>query len=368
MNFLKLKNKKGDKIMFHYDFGREKGQRPSTGLYIYTKPKNAAERQHNKEHRALLDVKKGQATIEKAATGTGFVPEHKFKANFADYYAEYVKLNTRKGNRHLQNSFTQFKIFTENRPISPVDITQNFCKRFRRYLLDRFTGETPGNYFARFKWVCNAAHADGYWRVNPVDKIFAQSKASKRIKAIIEVEDYLGLLRTPCLNQEVQLAFILCCYTGLRWVDVKNLKWKQIKGVVLTTTIFQKKTGEPVTLTLHPVAQAVIENRRKLLALSDNPDAKIFKLPSADGANKIVLQWTQCAGIDKYFTWSCARLSFSILLQDQMVDDATVAYLMGHTTTDQVRKNYKRHRPKDQQETISRLPNPQYLPFFLQLE
>ena len=42
-----------------------------------------------------------------------------------------------------------------------------------------------------------------------------------------------------------------------------------------------------------------------------------------------------------------ARLSFSILLQDKNVDDATVAYLMGYTTTDQVRKTYKRHRPKD---------------------
>jgi hypothetical protein len=73
------------------------------------------------------------------------------------------------------------------------------------------------------------------------------------------------------------------------------------------------------------------------------------------------------AGIDKHITWSCVRLSFSILLQDKNVHDATVAYLMGYTTTEQVRKNSKRHRPKDQRETISHLPNSEKTPYFLQL-
>jgi len=84
----------------------------------------------------------------------------------------------------------------------------------------------------------------------------------------------------------------------------------------------------------------------------------VFSLPSADGANKILEQWMKSSGICKHITWSCARLSFSILLQDKNVDDATVAYLMGHTTTEQVRKTYKRHRPKDQEQSIGHLPTP----------
>jgi len=93
----------------------------------------------------------------------------------------------------------------------------------------------------------------------------------------------------------------------------------------------------------------------------------VFSLPTADGANKIPDGWVKSAGIEKYITWSCARLSFSILLQDKNVDDATVAYLMGHTTTDQVKKTYKRHRPKDQTTTISQLPTPEQIPYFLNL-
>jgi integrase len=73
------------------------------------------------------------------------------------------------------------------------------------------------------------------------------------------------------------------------------------------------------------------------------------------------------AGIEKHITWSCARLSFSILLQDRNVDDATVAFLMGHASTEQVRKTYKRHRPKNQTETIGKLPSPDVLPHFLNI-
>ena len=67
--------------------------------------------------------------------------------------------------------------------------------------------------------------------------------------------------------------------------------------------------------------------------------------------------WTREAGLKKKITWSCARLSFSVLLQDKNVDSATVAYLLGHTTTKQVNRIYKRHRPKDQYATISNLPD-----------
>jgi integrase len=210
---------------------------------------------------AVIELKKSQLTIEMQAVGTGFIPKHKFKANFIDYFEEYVKLNRRKGNRHLENSLKQFRAFVETDFIAPVDITYNFCKRFRQYLLDKYRGETPGNYYARFKWVLNAATRDEYYRVNPTENIVSKSNPSARLKEFLEVEEYIELLKTPCLNREVQEAFILSFYTGLRWADVKKLQWKDITGSVLVTRIIQQKTGFPVTLTLHPIARAILRRR-----------------------------------------------------------------------------------------------------------
>jgi integrase len=365
MNILGFANRKGDKTYFYYDLGRGKGQRPATGIFIYRHPKDQIQKNHNKEALKLLEVKKSQATIEQQAIGSAFIPVHKFKANFLEYYEEYVKLNTRKGNRHLVNSLAQFKLFIKKDFISPIEITENFCKRFRQFLLDKYTGETPGNYYSRFKWAVSAAESDGYFQKNPSEKVNSKSNPSSKLKENLEVDEYLKLLNTPCLNEEVKAAFIFCCYTGLRWVDVKKLEWKDIRGNVLTTRIIQAKTGQPVTLTLHPIAKATLEKQKVKLEAVNISNPEVFSLPTADGANKILDAWVKSACIDKYITWSCARLSFSILLQDKNVDDATVAYLMGHTTTDQVRKTYKRHRPKDQTETISQLPTPELVPYFL---
>jgi len=50
---------------------------------------------------------------------------------------------------------------------------------------------------------------------------------------------------------------------------------------------------------------------------------------------------------EKHITWQSARLTFSILLQDAGVDPATVALLLGHTTTKHDLEVYKRHDPKN---------------------
>ena len=163
MNFLQFPNRKGDKIYFHYDFGRGKGQRPATGVFIYANPKDQIQKNHNKEALKLLEVKKSQLTIEQQAIGSAFIPGHKFKANFLEYYEEFVKNNIRKNNRHLPNSFKQFKEFLKKDFITPIDITENLCKQFRQFLLDKYTGLTPLNYFSRFKEVIDAAKADGYF-------------------------------------------------------------------------------------------------------------------------------------------------------------------------------------------------------------
>lgn len=122
MNIGERLNAKGDKILYFYDYGRGKGQHPSIGIFIYKRPKDFIQKNHNKEALALLELKKSQLFIESQAVGTGFIPKHKFKSNFVDYFEEYVKMNKRDGNRHLVNSLTQFKAFIENDFISPAVI------------------------------------------------------------------------------------------------------------------------------------------------------------------------------------------------------------------------------------------------------
>lgn len=350
----------GQKIYYTLEWGKGPGERSASGIFTYAKPKDQLQRNHNKEALAILETKKSQLTLERQAIGSGHIPTHKFKTNFLDYYKEYVNNNARSGNRHMEGSLSHFKKFLKKDFLAPIDVTENLCARFRQYLLDRFTGDTPANYYSRFKKVVKSATKEGYYRYNPAEDITAKSNPSENIKENLESDEYIRLLETPCTNEEVKEAFVFCCYTGLRHVDVDGLEWSQVSGLTLTTRIIQKKTGKPLLITLHPIAKAILEKRRERL-LGGLLTGNVFKLPTHDGCNKVLRTWVANAKIEKHITWHCARLSFSILLQDANVDTATVALLLGHTTTKYVNEVYKRHRPKDQTENINKLPGSYWL-------
>lgn len=100
MNIVRQPSPNGQKLYIIYDHGRGKGGRVSSGMFLWAKPKNAIEKLHNKETEDILAVKQGNQVIDNQTTGTGYIPKHKFKENFFDYYEKYVKDYSRKGNRH----------------------------------------------------------------------------------------------------------------------------------------------------------------------------------------------------------------------------------------------------------------------------
>lgn len=344
-----------NKIYYTLEWGKKAGQRIATGIFTYTFPANPIQKSHNKEALRFLQMKKAQMTLDWLAVGTASVPAHRYHFNFLDFYEEYVRQNKQTGNRHLQSSYGHFKNFLNRSCIPPIDVTEDLSARFRQYLLDHFNGETPANYFARYKRVLKSATSQGYFKASPALSIPAKANKNKRRKNNLEAEEYLQLLRAPATNEEVKEAFIFCCYTGLRWCNIKLLAWRHVTERTLVFTIFQRKTSVEVYITIHPVAQAILDHRRiKFEPWSENQ--RIFRLPTAEGANKVLGQWSKSARIEKHITWSCARLSFSILLQDARIDTATVALLLGHTSTRYVHDIYRRYRPKDQNNAIQMLP------------
>ncbi len=213
--------------------------------------------------------------------------------------------------------------------------------------MDRLNGETPANYFSRFKRVLEAAKRDGYFKTSPAEGLAAKTKPNKRVKDILDASEYLQLMNTPCLNYEIKKAFVFSLYTGFRWADVKPLTWENIKKDELVQ-ITQKKTGEQLDLSLHSIARQILGERKTGL---------IFKLPTADGANKVLGKWCDDAGLGKHITWHYARHSFSVLLQDKGTDITTVAGMLGHTSTKYVHKTYKRYKKNNAFDAINKLPS-----------
>lgn len=342
------------KIWYYLEWGKGAGQRKATGVYTWSKPKDATQKQFNKEALAIVETKKSQLILEFKSAGTSYIPTHKFKSNFLEFYEDFVKNNEREGNRSLAASLSKFKIFLKEKErketVIPSDITKNLCERFQMFLLDTLNGETPGDYFMRFKRVLATAADEGYYRKSPAESVPIKMHPSG-VKETLDVDEFRRLLKAHCSNYEVKKAAVCSMYTGFRWCDVEPLQWWQIK----TETIVlrkQSKTGVPLEVPLHPVVKAIIGERRAQNDL-------VFDLPTQDGANKVLGKWVKDeAKIDKHITWHCLRHTVSGILIDEGIDLDTVAAFLGQTTAKYVLKTYKKRvKAHHMEEASKKLPS-----------
>jgi hypothetical protein len=87
----------------------------SAGLFTYTEPKTQTEKNHNREALAILEIKRSQLVLDRQAIGTGYIPAHRYKQNFVDFFEDFIKKNVRDGKRHLHACFEHLKTFIVNR-------------------------------------------------------------------------------------------------------------------------------------------------------------------------------------------------------------------------------------------------------------
>ncbi len=81
------------KVWYTFEWGKSPDQRRAAGVFTYVTCKNQIERNHNREAFALLETKKSQLILEHQSVRTPYIPSHRFKANFLDYYEEFIRSN-----------------------------------------------------------------------------------------------------------------------------------------------------------------------------------------------------------------------------------------------------------------------------------
>src|SRR6185369_13809706 len=151
-----------------------------------------------------------------------------------------------------------------------------------------------------------------------------QGRAKK--KDTLTMGEIQKLAATQTESDEVKRAFLFTCMTGLAWVDVKLLQWKNISEG--TMTINRKKLSEesePVTINLNDAAT-------KLIGHPGKKDEFVFDLPTANGCNKTLKAWVKRAGIKKKITWHNGRHSFGTNLIFLGADVIVASSLLGHST------------------------------------
>ena len=191
-------------------------------------------------------------------------------------------------------------------------------------------------------WVCDSE--ESYECANAVDEELIKRNPCKGLRIVYDTNVVTKEILTPKEikklastrykgeHREVQRAFIFCCYTGLRFCDVKLLCHSNVDRESMVMRFNQKKAeGRSAHAA---VATPLNDELLKLIGEPSDGDfsEKIFNLPHTRTAQKHLSRWVSNAGISKKITWHCARHSFAVNLLNAGADIKTTSSLLGHAS------------------------------------
>jgi integrase/recombinase XerD len=321
-----LRKKQGKARSRYYLDIYHNGQRRYEFLDLYLVPgRNPINSELNRQHKELAEKIRAKKQLELESGNYDIEPKHKQHVSFLEYFDAWLQRYPNKDIRLAKACHRYFIRFIDangiNKNLTTRQVNKDLAKRFRAFLDEHLNGETPHNYFSKFIKLCNEATEDKLINVNPCRGI--KNKRPEGLKKdILSLDEIKALKAAEMPQKEVKRAFLFCLNTGLRWVDVKALKWNNIDGEVLK--LIQTKTGKEAVIYLNDYALSLIPERGKR-------DELVFSLPSSTSALSHLKRWVENAGIDKHITWHSARHSFAVNLLSHHVDVKTLSSLLGHS-------------------------------------
>lgn len=186
----------------------------------------------------------------------------------------------------------------------------------------------------RFKKMINLAVKLEWMLKNPFNQF--QLKFDKYDRQYLS-ERELELIENTYYSNErlekVKDCFIFSCYTGLSYIDVKELTLNQItKGIDNNYWIFTKreKTNETVKVPILHKAQEIINKYKN--NLKGNISKALLPLCSNQKTNSYLKEIAKDCGIHKNITFHVARHTFATtVMLSNGVPIETVSKLLGHT-------------------------------------
>jgi len=344
---IRKKKLKNNKVSIFLDI-HHKGMRWYEFLNIKynERPSSPSEKQLKKELEELVKQISLKRQTELLHNEHGIDKKIKSETDFIAYFSVFNESNTGlPGIRSYKSVLFKLKEFSAKTKLYTWEVTPVFLERFSKYLIANHTGETPYGYFKILKRILDYAVKDKIFRENPANNISCAKKAGPE-KEVLQFSEVQLVSKAKCSNLHVKNGFLLSCLTGLRYCDVKALKWKDVKKGTIEVT--QQKTKQKVTITLNHDAQILLGERGE-------PNSSIFTLPSHNGSNKLIKALVTRAGIEKHITWHCARHSFGTYLLEQGTDILTVSKLLGHTSLKHTTR-YVRINEELKRQAIGRIP------------
>lgn len=297
-------------------------------------------------HKKLLDKDSLISAAKIKASYLGLDENHKTIKDILAYHNEkmkdVLKWGTLKNYRTTANYLEEFlkkKKKTEN--IYLKHINYQFITEFEMFLRsyspkkDRKTCGTNGTmkHLERLKKLLNLAIKLEWLEKNPFRSYsFKFEKNDRQFLTERELHILEETIFTSDSLERVKDMFLFSCYSGLSYIDLKELTTNQIvKGIDGKEWIYTKreKTQQSVKIPLLESAKGII---KKYQEQHLKETKEVFPVISNQKINKYLKEIMNSIGIRKKITFHSARHTFAtVVTLSNGVPIETVSKLLGHT-------------------------------------
>ena len=320
-------------------------------ISLIENPSTPKAREENNSNLIKAENMRSNKEDIRTSRGTGLSPSHLKKMNFINYFEDHLNSYENKDKRLVKACLNHFITFAKkhNNYIRPVEVDEDLVLEFKKHLEKKLNGDTPLNYFTKFKALCKKAVKERILQENPCDNITIKAK-NRLTKEILSLDEIALLPSAYCSNEEVKKAFLFSLNTGLRFVDVKGLKWGSISLKTAKMKTTQSKTKNDVYIDLNENAMTILLSKTK-----GKRNENVFHLNTIESTNKVLKNWIKKAEIDKHITFHCGRHSFGANLINNGANIKTVSSLLGHSSLRHTEK-YTRAVDDLKKEAVHSLP------------
>ena len=202
--------------------------------------------------------------------------------------ATFGKFNALKNHLLKFKKLNSFEYLTEKGLNDLVDFFRNKCNMLN---------STIGKQLGYLKWFLKWATNKGY-NTNMAYATFSPKLKNTQAKVIFLNDDELDKIKsfqipeTKQYLERVRDVLIFCCYTGLRYSDVANLRRSDVKeNHIEVTTV---KTADSLIIELNRHSRAILEKYKDVAFEGD----KVLPVISNQKMNDYIKELGKLAGID----------------------------------------------------------------------
>jgi len=267
------------------------------------------------------------------------------KDSFYEFAEHYIKDKGYEGEtlRSYQSYLTKLKHYKKDINFSEIN-TLAFSEAYEKYMRTKLLNESSTTHksLSFIRTVLNDAKSKGILQQVLFNFDVKKKSGTREFLTSQELEQLENLINDKRLKgyQEKALTyFLFACYSGLRYMDLKTLKYNEIViKEVYNDTTKQLEPIEHIKKLIHKTKNStglvieipLISRAKKLIGIG-LPEELIFAVNSNQVSNRYAKELMVLAKIKKNISMHCARHTFATHCLNLGIPMEVVSKLLGHS-------------------------------------